>query len=488
MDADALRPRRARSEPGFRVHVEGAADRRTATKSRCGFRSRASSIQSADEQSWDLNVVRQVQHSGYEDSWAPAKRVERVVPRRRPERSTDSTGLRSRPRARPESGRDAEGDRRAGRRAAGATRIRGRSSAANVRWGITNNLTLNGTVRSGFRRGRIGRRPVRDRSAAGAVLPREAAVLPRGARAVQRAAQPHLHAAHRASRKRRSSSPAKSPARASAFSRRRTIRVLSPNGRDTRRSTTLCARSATSADNRASAWRTPIASSAATTTASRTSTGAWCSARCTAASFQYAQSYDKTRGVVRNAPLWDGIFARNGKRFGFRYVITGIDERFPRAERIHLAPGHRARRDRSSRDVVQRARIAARDADRRHSVRRHVAVLAFRASGRRAGQEVPREQERGSARRLDVGAGVYWETFGYDTQLFRNYRIERTVGTKVDTIPFVGVGRIPNRDYVADAARRRSGRASTRRCSTSAARTRTSSSGRRRTSTTSRSR
>jgi hypothetical protein len=51
-----------------------------------------------------------------------------------------------------------------------------------------------------------------------------------------------------------------------------------------------------------------------------------------------------------------------------------------------------------------------------------------------------------------LGAGMYWETFGYDTQLFRNYRIERTVGTKVDTIPFVGVGRIPNRDYVLSFA------------------------------------
>ena len=37
--------------------------------------------QSADVQSWDVNVVRQVQHSGYEDSWAPARRVERLVPR-----------------------------------------------------------------------------------------------------------------------------------------------------------------------------------------------------------------------------------------------------------------------------------------------------------------------------------------------------------------------------------------------------------------------
>jgi hypothetical protein len=30
--------------------------------------------QSTDVQSWDINVVREVQHSGYEDSWVPAKR------------------------------------------------------------------------------------------------------------------------------------------------------------------------------------------------------------------------------------------------------------------------------------------------------------------------------------------------------------------------------------------------------------------------------
>src|SRR6202165_3983491 len=31
--------------------------------------------QAADEQSWDLNIVREVQHSGHEDSWVPAKRA-----------------------------------------------------------------------------------------------------------------------------------------------------------------------------------------------------------------------------------------------------------------------------------------------------------------------------------------------------------------------------------------------------------------------------
>src|SRR2546429_254222 len=31
--------------------------------------------QSSDVQSWDMNVVRQVRHSGHEDSWVPARRA-----------------------------------------------------------------------------------------------------------------------------------------------------------------------------------------------------------------------------------------------------------------------------------------------------------------------------------------------------------------------------------------------------------------------------
>ena len=45
----------------------------------------------------------------------------------------------------------------------------------------------------------------------------------------------------------------------------------------------------------------------------------------------------------------------------------------------------------------------------------------------------------------NVGLGVYWETFGWDQPLYANYRILSPAG---DTLPFTGVGRIPNRDYV----------------------------------------
>ena len=46
------------------------------------------------------------------------------------------------------------------------------------------------------------------------------------------------------------------------------------------------------------------------------------------ASFQGAESFDRSAGVTHNAPLSEGIFARNGKKLGLRYLVTGIDEDF----------------------------------------------------------------------------------------------------------------------------------------------------------------
>ena len=47
-----------------------------------------------------------------------------------------------------------------------------------------------------------------------------------------------------------------------------------------------------------------------------------------------------------------------------------------------------------------------------------------------------------------LGASLLVETFGFDPDLYRNYYIERTVGAGVDTVPFTGTPRIPNLDYV----------------------------------------
>ena len=108
--------------------------------------------QSADVQTWDLNVVRVVQHSGREDSWTPAMRaglsflaqsgtLEGLTELRRglvvdvnPEVTQRTMGL----------GRPA-GVAGSWRYDAGRPEVGG-----NARWGVTNNITLNGTVNPDF--------------------------------------------------------------------------------------------------------------------------------------------------------------------------------------------------------------------------------------------------------------------------------------------------------------------------------------------------
>src|ERR671914_855799 len=105
-------------------------------------------FQPAREQSWGINVVRLVQHSGHEDSWAPARRASAsflgqfgrlvgLTDMRRgmvldftPSLTSRTTG------ARGSSGWDYAGG--------------GPEVGGTVRWGVTNNLTLNGTANPDF--------------------------------------------------------------------------------------------------------------------------------------------------------------------------------------------------------------------------------------------------------------------------------------------------------------------------------------------------
>jgi len=106
--------------------------------------------QSVGAQTWGINVTRVVQHSGYEDSWAPAQRANSsflaqsgtlvgLTDLRRglvldftPELTDRADGLPSGPDGRWQY------------------TTRSPDLGANVRWGLTNNLTLNGTVNPDF--------------------------------------------------------------------------------------------------------------------------------------------------------------------------------------------------------------------------------------------------------------------------------------------------------------------------------------------------
>ena len=106
-------------------------------------------FQPAREQTWTLNVTRQVQHSGYEDSWAPARRANAsflgqsgrlvglaeirrgLVVDVNPEVTSTRVGAPTGPGPYDYSGGDPQ-------------------FGGNVRWGITNNLNLNGAFNPDF--------------------------------------------------------------------------------------------------------------------------------------------------------------------------------------------------------------------------------------------------------------------------------------------------------------------------------------------------
>ncbi len=148
------------------------------------------------------------------------------------------------------------------------------------------------------------------------------------------------------------------------------------------------------------------------------------------------------------APSWRATLLRSGRTFGARYSITGRHPDF-----------------RASSGLISRANIV--DALASHSI----AVYGGEKSRlERAGFDVTLD---GTWQYLDfvhgqgtletklhfnnnfqlrggwhVGASVLIESFGFDPGLYAGYAIERHTGTTIDTIPFTGTPRLPNLDYV----------------------------------------
>ena len=396
--------------------------------------------QSADEQSWDFNVVREVQHSGYEDTWAPAKRANASFLGQ----SGSIDGLRGFDRGlvldlNPVVTQKANG-------ANGPNGWRYRTPAAqfggNVRWGITNNLTLTGTAKPDFAE-------VESDAGQFVIDPRQALFFPEKRpfflEGLESFSVPHNLIYTR--------------------------RIVQPDGA-TKLTGKLAGTSIgflSAADNpslTAQGYRTVYnIVRAQRDVGGQSRIGMAYTDRVLGAdynrvadvdgrvlfggvysgSFQYARSFDRTRDVVRNAPLWEGILARNGKRFAFRYTMTGIDDDFraasgfiSRAGIVHGAIDHRGTwfGERGSfveavtgdvmfDDTWQYAHFV------RHGDAQDKKLHLSGSVGLRGG--------------WSIGTGVYWETFGWDRALYANYRLLSPAG---DTLPFVGVGRIPNRDYV----------------------------------------
>jgi hypothetical protein len=398
--------------------------------------------QSADPQTWDVNIVREVQHSRYEDSWAPAKRANASFLAQ----SGTLEGLTGFDRGlvldlNPVLTQKANG-------APGPSGWAYHTPAAQVggtvRWGVTNNLTLTGTARPDFAE-------VESDAGQFVIDPRQALYFPEKRpfflEGLDAFTVPHnLIYTRRVVQPDAATKMAGKVAGTSVgFLSAADDQSASPSGQDRPVYNILRVQRDIGGQSRVGMAYTDRVLGGDYNRVGDID-GRIVFDGVYSGSFQYAESFDKTAGVVHNAPLWEGILARNGKRFGFRYTLTGIDDDFrtasgfiSRAGIVHTAVDHQFTwfGSRGAPLEALTGDILLDDTwQYSHFVHQGDAQdKKFHLSGSAVA--------RGG---WNLGAGVYWETFGWDKGLYSGYRILTPAG---DTLPFVGVGRIPNRDYVA---------------------------------------
>ena len=396
--------------------------------------------QSADVQTWRLNVVRQVQHSGHEDSWTPARRaglsflgqsgtIEGLAGLRRglvvdvnPEATQRTAGV-------------APSGVGNWRYEAGRPELGG-----NVRWGITNNLTLNGTVNPDFSQ---------IESDAGQFVfdPRQALYFPEKRPffldGIEQFSVPHSliytrriiqpKGAAKLTGKVSGTSIALLSAVdgvAGSFSRAdhpvfNLLRVQRDVGASSKLGIAYTDRVDGGSYNRVADVD-----------------GSYLFGGIYAFQGQYAQSFTKQPdGRVLDAPLWHAGVNRNGKHFAFGYSLDGVHEDF-----------------RAASGFIQRGGVVNGYADQRYSwfgePGGFFEVVTFNPAYFSTWRYQSFVHQLDAIEKKlhftlnatvrggwNAGVGYFVETFGYDPGLYASYRL---LGAAGDTLPFTGLPRIGN--------------------------------------------
>jgi hypothetical protein len=398
------------------------------------------------EQSWGINIVRQVQHSGHEDSWAPAKRASasflaqsgRLVGLRdlrrgvvldvTPSLTSRSTGSRG------TSGWDYTGG--------------GPELGGTVRWGITSNLTVNGTANPDFSQ-------VESDAQQFAFDPRqeiffsekrpffldgiEQFTTPNQLIYTRRIVQPV--AAAKLTGKAFGTDLALLTAvddRAGSASGEdhpiyNLLRVQRDIGSQSRLGLVYTDRIDGDNYNRVAGADARIVFG-----------GVY------SAQLQLAGSRTRTNGISNTSPLWSARLVRNGRTFGLRYTITGIDEGFRARSGFIARPGI------ANANLDHRVTVYGKQGGLVESLTGDVALDGTWQYDRFVNGEGIEDQKlhfntnttlRGGWK---VGASILVESFGYPDDVYSDYALElpRSDGTGADTVPFTGTPTIPNLDYV----------------------------------------
>lgn len=423
--------------------------------------------QSKDPQDWGFHVLRTVQHSGHEDSWVPARRdASSFLGQGGTLRGL--TGLRS--------GLVLDLIPSVTSRAEGVIRPGGWSYdyqkpevGMNVRWGVTNNLTLSGTANPDFSQ---------VESDVGAVSfdPRSALFFPERRpfflEGIEQFATPNSLVYSR-----RIVQPI-AAAKLTGKAKGTNIAVLSAVDDPVASFTNRFCRSATPAmscanpvyniariqrdigpGSRVGMLYTDKVDGAAYNRVAeldaRVVFGRIWSARLQAAGSR-TKSYlgDAAGYVTANAPLWDTQLRADGRKYGLTATLRGIDENFRTQSGFIAQPGVAQLR------VDPRVTWFGAKGALFESTTLDVAGDVTWKYSRFVNGEHPRDNKlhwnlnsrlRGG---WNLGTSVLIETFGYDPGLYsaQGYYVERRrPGFPVDTVPFgAGTTRLGNLDYLVN--------------------------------------
>jgi hypothetical protein len=400
--------------------------------------------QSGAEQSWGINVTRQVQHSGYEDSWAPARRASASFLAQ----SGRLVGLTDLRRGLVLDLNPSVTSRTTGRRNGSGWDYRGGSPevGGTARWGISNNLSLTGTANPDFSQ---------VESDAGQLL-----FDPRDERFLQEKRPFFLDGIEQFN-----------VSNSLVYSRRVVQPVAAAKLTGKGFGTDIALLSAVDDPGLSAAGHHPIYnilrlqrdvganSRVGMVYTDRIEGGDYnrvlgADARLVfgevyTVQLQAAGSRTRVGGEVTTAPLWQARFTRNGRTFGLQANINASDEKFrarsgffPRPGLVHLRFQPRVTVYRGGGSLMESATFDVNLNGR------------WRYDEFIGGDGIMDEQLHFNVNTTLKGGwnltgSLLLETFGYPFEIYGGYRIELPrLGGGADTVAFVGRPRIPNRDYV----------------------------------------
>ena len=404
--------------------------------------------QSQPQQDWGIHVTRVIPHQGIEDSWAPAKRDEASF-LAQSGRLKNLTDLRR--------GLVLDLNPVATARLDGAANAGGWSYDAsrpevgmNLRWGITPNLTMNGTVNPDFSQ-------VESDAGQFSFDPRQALFFPEKRPffldGIEQFATPNnlIYTRRVVAPIAATKITGKVGARTSvAYLAAVDDQSLSASGDDHPVFNILRMQRDVGAKSRAALVYTDrIDGGSSNRVIGSDARFVW--SDIYSLTMQGALSRTAAGDTVTTAPLWQGVFARAGRRFGVRYTIRGVDPDFRAAagfiSRTGVASGNfnhqfitygkpGSAMERWSSDVVL------------DGTWQYDELMAGRASQDRKLHFNNNFTFKGGWR---VGGSVLFETFGYDRPLYSNYYLGRETSNGLEFIKYPDGPRLPNLDYVFSA-------------------------------------